>query len=179
MKSESHDIHVHTLGPTGTNCEAAAHYWLKRRGVEEHHVTLHPTLEDAAEAVIGTSSPHVLLGCVVYPDLHHLVFKNLKDLALLECFVMPTHSMVVAGDMRSQRPRVATHPAPINLLDEWDPEIVLVDSNAEAALTCSQGATDACVTTSVAAASAGLPVVKDFGPVPMGFSIHAPHGFEA
>ncbi|WP_261566770.1 hypothetical protein [Frankia gtarii] len=166
------NLTVHTLGPVGTNCEAAAHHWLDRQGLTDHAVVLHPTLEKAAEVVKAEADGHVLLGCVVYPDLHHLVFRNLGTLRMLECFVLDTWSMVVAGDMSAPRPRVASHPAPADLLGEWRPEIVLVDSNSEAALLCAEGKTDACVTTSVAADAAGLPVVKDFGPVPMGFSIH-------
>lgn len=174
IDSETHpDVWVHTLGPTGTNCEAAARHWLATNGYPEDHIELHPTLEVAAEAVIGRPG-HVLLGCIVYPELNHLVFQNLGTMRLVDCFIIPTHSMVVAGDMGSERPLVASHPAPVNLLDAWSPEVQLVTSNAEAALVCARGEVDACVTTSVAAAAAGLPIVKDFGPVPMGFSIHAP-----
>ena len=172
-------VHVHTLGPAGTNCEAAAHHWLAQRNIQDHDVTLHTTLEEAVEVVTSTPGANVLLGCVVYPDLHHLVFRNLKALSLVECFVMPTYHMVVAGDMSKPRPIVASHPAPVNLLDEWSPEIVLVHSNVAAAMSCAQGETDACVTTAIAAERAGLPVAKDFGPVSMGFTIHANREFEA
>lgn len=172
-------VHVHTLGPAGTNCEAAAHHWLDQRDVDDHQVTLYSTLEEAADVVTSSPGAHVLLGCVVYPDLHHLVFRNLGRLSLVDCFVIPTYHMVVAGDMHKRRPTVASHPAPVSLLDEWDPHIVLVDSNVEAALACARGRADACVTTSVAAERAGLPIVKDFGPVPMGFTIHANREFEA
>jgi hypothetical protein len=179
MPTIDSDIHIHTLGPAGTNCEAAAHYWLDRGNVENHKVTLYPTLEEAVEVVTTEPGAHALLGCVVYPDLHHLVFRNLRRLRLVECFVMPTYHMVVAGDMSKPRPTVAAHPAPVNLLDEWDPEVVLVNSNVTAALRCASGETDACVTTSIAAERNGLPVAKDFGPVPMGFTIHANREFGA
>lgn len=172
------EVLVHTLGPAGTNCEAAARRWLKTKGYPQDRIELHSTLEVAAEAVIGRPG-NVLLGCIVYPDLHHLVFENLGTMRLVECFIFPTHSMVVAGDMTGERPRVGSHPAPVNLLDSWDPDVRLVTSNAEAALMCARGEVDACVTTSVAAEASGLPIVQDFGPVPMGFSIHAPVQVEA
>ncbi|MEV4121671.1 hypothetical protein [Micromonospora sp. NPDC049645] len=170
-------VHVHTLGPSGTNCEAAAHHWLDQQRIDDHQVTLYGTLEEAVQVVTTAPGAHVLLGCVVYPDLHHIVFRNLGSLALVECFVMPTHHMVVAGDMSKPVPTVASHPAPVNLLDAWTPEITFVDSNVRAAMAVAGGDADACVTTSIAAAKAGLPVVEDFGPVPMGFSIHANHTY--
>ena len=48
----------------------------------------------------------------------------------------------------------------------------LVSSNSQAAATCAAGETDACVTTAPAARRFGLEVVRDYGPVPMGFTIH-------
>jgi prephenate dehydratase len=91
-----------------------------------------------------------------------------------ECFVLPTHHMVYAGRRDQPGNTVASHPAPVNLLDGRDVDISLVNSNAEAAATCASGSTDACITTLPAARRHGLGVLVDFGPVPMGFSVHAP-----
>lgn len=41
---------LHTLGPTGTNCEAAAHAWFRRQG-GVGRVELHSTLEQAVERI--------------------------------------------------------------------------------------------------------------------------------
>ncbi|RCG26205.1 hypothetical protein DQ384_29995 [Sphaerisporangium album] len=172
------DLELHTLGPTGTNCEAAARHWLRSRGADDTRVELHPTLEDAVTAVLADPDRSALLACVVYPDLHNIVFGNLDSLALRDCFVMPTHSMVLASRGGEAPRTVASHAAPVSLIDHMDVRIRLVDSNAQAALDCAAGEVDACVTTSVAAEAAGLTVLKDFGPVPMGFSVHAPHEIE-
>lgn len=167
-------LQVHTLGPTGTNCEAAAHHWIQTRGFPDASVVLHPTLEKAVIDVIGMPQTSVLLACVVYPYLHEIVFKNMRDMTMRECFVLPTHNMVYAGRPDQPQRTVASHPAPVNLLDGRSVEISLVNSNSEAAATCASGVTDACITTLPAARRHGLSILTDFGPVPMGFSVHAP-----
>jgi len=163
---------LHTLGPTGTNCEAAAHHWFEQHDIDGR-VVLHDTLEDGVEAMRHSGgNGEALLGCVVYPELHTLVFSNLAWLKLTDCFVMPTFNMVVASKDGSSPTRVATHPAPKHLVPEGC-EYELVNSNAVAAASCASGAFDGCVTTSAAARLHKLEIVRDFGAVPMGFSIHA------
>jgi prephenate dehydratase len=162
---------IHTLGPAGTNCEAAARFWLAARGVSGQ-VVLHPTLEAGVEAM-PRDEDQALLGCAVYPDLHTLVFSNLDRLAIADAFVMPTHEMVLASRDGDWPSVVATHPAPQGLVpDELDRRFV--DSNARAAIECAEGRVDGCITTSVAAELWGLRVVRSSGPVPMAFTIHVP-----
>jgi prephenate dehydratase len=172
-------IAVHTLGPTGTNCERAARFWLDRRPASAGTVHLHESLEAAARSVVTDQRPGALLACVVYPALHELVYHNLGRLTLRDCFVMPTHHMVLAapsgaGDIHT----VASHPAPVSLAEEIGAGIVLVESNSVAAATCRQGLADACITTSVAASQHQLEVIKDFGAIEMAFTIHVPLGVD-
>lgn len=164
---------IRTLGPQGTNCEAAAYFWRQNAGYIDAEVVLYDTLETAVRYVVDTDRASVLLACVVYPYLHEIVFKNLSRLTLKECFVMPTHRMVLASMGRSEVTTVSSHPAPVNLLDGYGYRIDLVNSNAEAASTCAAGAADGCITTLAAAQRHGLTVIRDFGTVQMGFSIHA------
>ncbi len=164
---------LHTLGPAGTNCEAAAHAWFRRLG-GVGRVELHPTLELAVERM-PEDDTHALLGCVVYPDLHTLVFSNLDRLELADCFIFPTFNMLFA-----KRPgvahlsSVASHPAPRHLVPAGL-KVSLVNSNSQAALDCANGIVDACITTLPAAQKHGLQIVNDHGPVPMGFTIHVRH----
>lgn len=69
---------------------------------------------------------------------------------------------------------IATHPAPSGLAYDFtvSKNIKLVNSNSQAALQCSKGLSDACITTLPAAQKYSLKVIKDFGEVPMGFTIH-------
>jgi hypothetical protein len=136
-------------------------------------VRLFPTLEAGVDAL--PDDPGVgLLGCVVYPLLHELVFTNLQRLWLLDCFVLDTHEMLFATlPSRDGPPRTAaTHPAPRSLLPDGV-EPILVDSNAAAARTCARGEADACITTGPAAQAFGLRVLRNHGPILMGFTVHA------
>ncbi|WNI33346.1 bacilysin biosynthesis protein BacA [Streptomyces sp. ITFR-6] len=161
--------YVHTLGPHGTNLESAAHEWLDRRGIDGK-VELHSSLETALDAV-PDDGEHALVACAVYPALHTLTFENLHRLHMVDSFIMPTHNMVLASTGQAAPRIVSTHPAPIGLVPEGaEPRLVL--SNSQAAIDCAAGLSEGCVTTVVAAEQRGLRVLRDFGPVPMVFTIH-------
>ena len=162
---------LHTLGPKGTNLEMAAHWWLDRQGVGGE-VVLHETLERAVSEMPDDPA-HALLGCIVYPELHTLVFGNLRKLTLRECFTIPTYNMVLAAKSECAPQTVVTHPAPQSLAPSCATRI-LTTSNAQAAVECAKGNAEGCITTLTAARAHGLVVLDDFGPVSMGFSVHVP-----
>ncbi|MFE6843257.1 bacilysin biosynthesis protein BacA [Streptomyces sp. NPDC057686] len=161
--------YVHTLGPHGTNLEAAAHEWLRRRGAPGE-VELHASLEEALEAV-PDDGEHALAACAVYPALHTLTFGNLHRLHMVDSFIMPTHNMVLASMGADAPLTVSTHPAPVGLVPP-QAETRLVLSNSQAAIDCAAGLSEGCITTIVAAERHGMRVLRDFGPVPMVFTIH-------
>jgi prephenate dehydratase len=176
VSNKDRNLQVHTLGPTGTNCEAAAHHYLEQRDYKQGGVILYDSLESAVDGVIANPSDSVLLGCVVYPKLNDIVFRNLKSMSLHECFMMPTHRMVLAARDRGPVQKVLSHPAPVGLIEDRGYGIRFATSNAAAAVRCATGEADACITTSTAAEANNLEILEDFGPVQMGFSIHVPHG---
>ncbi|MER0247248.1 bacilysin biosynthesis protein BacA [Streptomyces sp. HSW2009] len=161
--------YVHTLGPHGTNLETAAHEWLRRREIDGK-VELHASLEAALD-VVPDDGAHALAACAVYPALHTLTFGNLHRLHMVDSFIMPTHNMVLASSGTAAPRTVSTHPAPVGLVPTGA-EHRIVLSNAQAAIDCAAGTTEGCITTSVAARAHELRVVRDFGPVPMVFTIH-------
>lgn len=163
--------HLHTLGPSGTNCERAAKEWFARREMIGN-VVLHSTLESTID-VMPFDGSAALLGCVVYPDLHTLVFGNLERMVLADVFITPTFNMVLAARDPRALATVSSHPAPQHLVP-GSATTALTSSNSQAALDCAAGRTDGCITTLPAAQRNGLTVVHDFGPVPMGFTIHIP-----
>lgn len=164
---------IRTLGPRGTNCERAAHFWFHSRMIDGR-VVLHETLEEGVQH-LKDEDRSALLACAVYPDLHTLVFSNLHRMTLADSFIIPTHNMLLAARGGGQGPprTVASHPAP-QVLVPRGAEIILVTSNSIAARECAEGHVDACITTQPAADQYGLWVLEDFGPVPMDFTIHVP-----
>lgn len=160
---------VRTLGPEGSNLEAAAHEWFRRNG-RSGHVVLHASVEDAIESAEGRHE--AILACAAYPKLHDIVFRNLSTLEIVDSFIMPTHNMVLAAPSDGDISSCASHRAPSSLLPEgvrW----VESSSNSQAAVDCLSGRADACITTDIAARRHGMTVLRDFGPVPMAFTLHA------
>ncbi|AZD86809.1 hypothetical protein C4K14_3987 [Pseudomonas chlororaphis subsp. aureofaciens] len=169
-------MNIYTLGPVGTNCEKAARQYMEKRHWTGQ-ITLRTTLEDALDELLRSPEPGILMGCIVYPKLHDIVFRHLDRLKLVDHHLMDTHDMVFARNQSQAIKRIGSHPAPTSLLSQLgdlaiSAELVLCNSNSEAALQCAQENIDACITTIVAAQANDLHIVRNFGPVPMGFSIH-------
>lgn len=171
---------IYTLGPKGTNCATAAKWWLSshcdaQASSGASRVVLHETLEQAFDDLKEKNDGY-LLSCAAYPDLHTLIFTRLSHMKLFDSFIMPTHSMVLGSrTLTDQIKSVATHPAPQSLVDNRYKK-VFANSNADAAVLCSTGQADACITTSVAANLHKLNVIQDFGEVPMAFLLHSLSG---
>jgi len=168
---------IHTLGPSGTNLEMAAHHWFTSRG-RRPEVRLHRTLESALPG-LSDDGHEAVLACAVYPELHSLVFSNLGRLAMVDSFILPTYDMVFATRAEIDHPvTIVSHPAPQSLvrLVSDDGKLTLVTSNSRAAQDCASGAADGCITTSKAAADQGLTVRRNFGPVPMIYTLHQSGG---
>ncbi|MEW1699259.1 bacilysin biosynthesis protein BacA [Streptomyces sp. NPDC093249] len=161
---------IHTLGPSGTNLEKAAHHWFAERGVSGK-VLLHAEVEDGLD-VMGFDGTEAILACAVYPRLHDLVFQNLHRLEMADSFLLDTHDMVLAGRADGTGVRtIVSHPAP-SCLVEGRGAVSLASSNSRAAALCAAGEFDACVTTGPSARAEGLRVLENFGPVPMVFTLH-------
>jgi hypothetical protein len=168
---------IHTLGPSGTNLEMAAHHWFAARG-RRPDVRLHPTLESAIPG-LSDDGHEALLACAVYPELHSLVFGNIGRLAMVDSFLLPTYDMVFATRADTTEPTtVISHPAPQSLVQLVSPGRTpnLALSNSQAASECARGAADGCVTTSKAATDHGLTIRRNFGPVPMVYTLHLAAG---
>ncbi|MFW8634774.1 prephenate dehydratase [Cribrihabitans pelagius] len=162
---------IHTLGPSGTNCEKAALAWAGRK-CPNAGICLHRSMEQAASAVAGRPRS-VLLSVVAYPQLHSIIYEHLGNLRLIDVFIMNTDNMVLASSTGEMPALCATHPAPEKLLPPAMQRIYAA-SNVLAAADCAEGRADGCITTLCAAKRYGLAILRSFGPVPMGFTIHGP-----
>ncbi|MFU5001793.1 hypothetical protein [Pseudomonas paraeruginosa] len=169
-------MNIYTLGPSGTNCEKAARQYMAKSGWNGQ-IELRATLEEALDDLLGSQEPGILMGCIVYPRLHEIVFRHLDRLKLVDHHLMDTYDMVFARNGNTTAKRIGSHPAPTSLLAKLgepatSAELVLCTSNSEAARQCALENIDGCITTIEAAQNNELHIVENFGPVPMGFSIH-------
>ena len=166
--------YIYTLGPSLTNCEKAAREWSIKNNFDAQ-IVLFDTLEFALTSMIEKKQDNiVLLSCIVYPDLHKIVFDNLDLIEFKDVFMSNTYSMVYAvNNERDEIKTIATHPAPKLLVpNDQELEIILSTSNSKAALMCRNGEVDSCITTIIAAKENSLNIIKNFGEVTMGFAIH-------
>jgi prephenate dehydratase len=171
MKNSKY-LNIHTLGPTGTNCELASQSWMDTNNVNGS-IILHNSLEEGLQAMVEDKDRAVLLSCIVYPELHNLVFNNREEVELIGSFIFPTMPMLLAAKSDQYTPGIiASHPAPVALIPDDFTEIKYANSNVAAAKLCQNGEVDACITTEKGANSHGLRVIKNFGSIPMGFAIH-------
>jgi hypothetical protein len=160
---------IFTLGPAGTNLGAAATEWFRRRGIAGN-VVLYRTVEEAVNS-LPLDESYALLTCAVYPELHNVVFNNLGKLAFVDSFIWPTHPMLLASRTGQPPKTVSTHPAPQGLVPPSATKAIST-SNSQAAKDCAEGKTDGCITTLEAARAYGLKILKDYGPVPMVYTLH-------
>jgi len=164
---------IHTLGPDKTNCQAAANHYLNSNEINGN-IKLYDTLEEATKELVAGENNY-LLSCIAYPDLHRLVFKNLSTMRLVDSFIFNTIPMVLASQNKKQKLKksIITHPAPIDLIDINEYEIIeFANSNSDAAVKCSKGDFHYCITTLTAAEKFNLKIIKNFGQIPMGFALH-------
>lgn len=162
-------MQIHTLGPAGTNCEAAAKFYLQKIN-QKGGIFLHSRLEKAI-TYISSKNNSVLLSCAAYPDLHHLIFSNTKQIEIFDAFVFKTYNMVLASVNNKEVTDVSTHPAPQSLCPDGTTKH-FSSSNSQAAYDCLSGKTNGCITTEKSSNKLGLTIKKDFGAIPMVFILH-------
>lgn len=164
---------IATLGPEGTCSEKAANHYLIQ--IEKPgRIRLYSSFEQAVEAV-GKREADFAIVPSAYNGLNGLVFSNLGNVKIVDTFVIDTPNLVIAKNRAINVNRVATHPAPSSLVDRLFPEAekILTRSNSISAIEVVEGRADACLTTIVAAKEYQLNIMKDFGPVPMGWNVFA------
>jgi len=118
-------VTLHTLGPTNTNCEAAAKYYLDKNNLDGE-IILYETLESAVD-IVANDKDALLLTCIVYPKLNKLVFDNLEKLKLVDCFIFNTFEMVLSTKKEVELSAISTiisHPAPTPLINKFGKEFL-------------------------------------------------------
>lgn len=183
-------IGIATLGPAGTSSEQSAGYladylrvgW---RGAPAPlpSVSLHPRYEDAAEAVLSGRSDLLLVANAYHAASTFYMSPRLRFAGAF-LFDTPLYGIATpdgrlpGGRFPAAEFRIATHPAPIPLIDQvlggtgvdaWT--VVLADSTSAAALAVTRGEVDAALTTAPAAALHGLVFATRARPIRMLWSV--------
>lgn len=169
---------IGTLGPAGTSSEQTALYLWGAYGADTApRIQLHDTYEQAGEALCEGAVSHVLVANA-YAGVHSFYMD--PKLCLAGAFVLdtPNYGIAIApGHTLPQRPRVATHPAPVPLLAELLPrelevdEIVYASSTSAAARMAEHHETDLALTTRPAAEVHQLTFISRTRPIRMLWSV--------
>jgi hypothetical protein len=165
------------LGPEGTNISQACRRWTVRMRIEHKaHIVLCDTPEDSIVAARQLVDPRILgvfWTCAVYSREMEVFFRNPDTLPFFTQETMALDKMqlatrpALAAELNDPCVpcdwRIAVHPSPAALLHPHHRNVVLVNSNATAAIDCAGGRVEACITTESARSRHGLTSLHCFG----------------
>jgi hypothetical protein len=171
------------LGPEGTNISQACRRWTARMQIgHKADTVLCDTPEDSIVAARQLADPGALgvfWTCAVYSREMEVFFRNPDTLPFFTQETMALDKMqlatrpALAAELHDSRVpcgwRIAVHPSPAALLPPHHRNVVLVNSNAVAAIDCAAGRVEACITTESARARQGLTSLHCFGSPEMVF----------
>lgn len=176
------DVTIHTLGPNGTSSEAAAGFfseWYRNQSPGSRvQVNLSDSYEHARSRM-NEYSPEVLIVANAYPQIHNFYMDPRLNLLATFVFDTPLYGLVSKGPLITRKLTVATHPAPLLLIDELLPlgleidSVILAHSTSAAAAAAARGEVDVALTTEVAAKIHGLHFISNTRPIRMLWSVFA------
>lgn len=170
---------ISTLGPPGTSSEQAAialWHWL-RQDASEPEIRLMDTYEEATTALQAGQVSHLVIANA-YAQVNRVYMTN--RLALVGAYVHDTPEYGLAAPdlgVVPRQPVVASHPAPIPLLEELMPpgymvqSILQTPSTSAAAKAARENVTDLALTTTVAARAHDLTFLSRTRPIRMLWSV--------
>ncbi|RMO90021.1 hypothetical protein ALQ33_00952 [Pseudomonas syringae pv. philadelphi] len=177
------ELVIHTLGPSGTSSEAAAGFfteWFAQRHPESRvQISLSHSYEHAC-STMDERTPRVLIVANAYPQIHNFYMNPRLSLVATFVFDTPEYGLVSKGQLNTRKLTIATHPAPLLLIQELLPEGLEVDSvifslsTSAAAAAVARGEVDVALTTEVAAHIHGLQFISKTRPIRMLWSVFSP-----
>jgi hypothetical protein len=176
-------VKSHALGPSGTNILRAAEQWHREMNIDHKaKVVLCDTPEQAVISARSNREEGVLdvfWTCAVYFREHELFFGFPDTLPFLFQVQLPLDEMQLAcrPEMAARLLntneisgcRVLSHPSPASLVKKLPVVVIPAKSNADAAVRCSHGEAEACITTETAQRLHELVTLHRFGSPPMIF----------
>ncbi|WP_405945457.1 hypothetical protein OG588_49195 [Streptomyces prunicolor] len=168
---------IGTLGPAGTSSEQAALYLWADRGKDVPEIRLYDSYEEVGEALRERTVSHLVIANA-YAGVHSFYMDPGLRFAGAFLFDTPHYGIAVApGHAIPQRARIATHPAPVALVEELLPEgyaveeILYAASTSAAAGQARRRETDLALTTQPAAKANELEFISRTRPIRMLWSV--------
>ncbi|MGV9245449.1 prephenate dehydratase domain-containing protein [Streptomyces sp. NPDC003710] len=169
---------IGTLGPAGTSSEQAALYlWADRGRGGPPGIRLYDTYEEAGTALREGAVSHVVIANA-YASVHSFYMDPSLRFAGAFLFDTPDYGIAVSpGHRIPAAARIATHPAPVPLVEELLPqeysvaEICYATSTSAAARQARRRETDLALTTRPAAKAHALEFISRTRPIRMLWSV--------
>ncbi|REL31308.1 bacilysin biosynthesis protein BacA [Thalassotalea euphylliae] len=174
------DTPIFTLGPKGTSSEfASVHFcnWMKKYySNSDHEINLKQTYEEARDNLTGQN------GLLIVANAYSRINDFYMDprLSLLATFVLdtPPYGLAVANNhLLKEKFNIASHPAPIPLIEELLPQhleveqVIQMPSTSAAAKAVASGDVDMALTTEIAARINKLTFISKCRPIHMLWSV--------
>jgi len=172
---------IHTLGPSGTSSEYASHFfhrWMSDNYSNSHHeIYLNDSYELARNKIKDEKG--LLIVANAYPKINNFYMDT--RLKLLATFLhdTPLYGLVANKKLPDRPLYVASHPAPIPLIEELLPEGLLIEqviempSTSAAAQAVVSGKVDVALTNEIAARIHKLEFISRIRPIYMLWSVFA------
>ncbi len=172
---------VHTLGPAGTSSEYASqffHNWMNKNYAEScHEIHLNNSYELARNNVKHEKG--LLIVANAYPKINDFYMDTSLKLLATFLYDTPLYGLVANKQLPDRPLYIASHPAPVPLIEELLPaglriaRIVEMPSTSAAAQAVSSGEVDMALTTEIAARLHALEFVSKTRPIHMLWSVFA------
>ncbi|CAM3669457.1 prephenate dehydratase [Vibrio aerogenes CECT 7868] len=170
---------VYTLGPPGTSSEFASQYFCNRMNQNyqqrRHRINLMPTYEAARDQVKNQHG--VMVVANAYASINDFYMDPNLELLATFVFDTPLYGLAVKQEVPDRELRVASHPAPIPLIEELIPdglqvsEIIRMTSTSAAAKAVVNNEVDMALTTEIAAGLHKLRFISRIRPIHMLWSV--------
>ena len=174
------ELTIMTLGPAGTSSEQSALFFAQLALHQEHihrfRIVLFDTYEEAYQRLLQQERSVVVIANA-YEGINHYYMN--PTLALYAAFLnnTPNYGIACKTPQATLSMRIASHPAPIPLIQELLPQhcsierIVYYASTSQAAKAVCSGEVDAALTTETAAQLYGLTFISQVRPIKMLWSV--------
>ncbi|MCV6959817.1 bacilysin biosynthesis protein BacA [Erwinia amylovora] len=177
------DFPVHTLGPAGTSSEYASQFfndWMNENYEKcPREIHLNDSYECARENIKDEKG--LLIVANAYPNINEFYMDTKLKLLATFFYDTPLYGLVANKTLPDRPLYIASHPAPIPLIEELLPagisveRIVKMSSTSAAAHAVAICEVDIALTTEVAARIHNLDFVSPTRPIHMLWSVFASH----
>lgn len=174
---------VHTLGPSGTSSEYASqffHRWMSDNYASSYHdIHLNDSYELARNNIRDEKG--LLIVANAYPKINDFYMDTRLKLLATFLYNTPLYGLVTNKELPARPLYIASHPAPVPLIEELLPQglriakVIEMPSTSAAAQAVVSGEVDVALTTEIAARIHQLNFISRTRPIHMLWSVFASH----